>query len=75
MLSFMRGSMYPGEKDTPVTLAQLVDAFRVEDDPIGEFSREQTLCSAEMVLTLAMGHGVQGDINKVTSEFPRGPDG
>ena len=22
-----------------------------------------------------MGHGVQGDLNKVTSEYPKGPDG
>ena len=73
--SFIRRSMYPDEEDAPKTFNQLVEAFSTEDDPLGEYSREQTLCSAETVLTLAMGHGVQGDLDKVTSDFPTGPDG
>ena len=67
--------MYPDEEDAPKTFSQLVEAFSAEDDPLGEYSREQTLCGAETVLTLAMGHGVNGDLDKVTSEFPKGPDG
>ena len=74
-LSSIRKSMYPEEEDAPKTFSQLVEAFSTEDDPLGEYSREQTLCGAETVLTLAMGHGVQGGLNKVTSEFPKGPDG
>ena len=74
-LSLIWKSMYPDEENAPKTFGQLVEAFSAEDDPLGEFSREQTLCSAETLITLAMGHGVQGDLNKVTSEFPKGPDG
>ena len=73
--SLIRKSMYPDEDNTPKTFSQLVEAFSAEDDPLGEYSCEQTLCGAETVLTLAMGHGVQGDFDKVTSEFPKGPDG
>ena len=71
----MRGSIYPEEENAPTTFSQLVDVFCAEEDPLGEYSREQTLCGAETVLTLAMGHEVQGDFDKVTSEFPKGPDG
>ena len=67
--------MYPDEENAPKAYSQLGEAFSAEDDPLGEYNREQTLCGAETVLTLAMGHGVQGDFNKVTSEFPKGPDG
>ena len=63
--SLIRKSMYPDEENTPETFSQLVEAFSAEDDPLGEYSRKQTLCGAETVLTLALGHGVQGDFNKV----------
>ena len=49
--------------------------FCTEEYPLGKYSRGQTLCGTETVLTLAMGHEVQGDFDKVTSEFPKGPHG
>ena len=48
----IRKSMYPDEEDAPKTFSQLVETFSAEDDPLGEYSREQTLCGAETVLTL-----------------------
>ena len=75
VFSSIRKSMYPEEENAPETFNDLVESFGAEGDPLGEFSREQTICGAETVRSLAMGHGVQGDLNKVTSEFPKGPDG
>ena len=75
VFSSIRKSMYPEEENSPETFNDLVESFSAEGDPLDEFRREQTICGAETVLSLAMGHGVQGDLNKVTSEFPKGPDG
>ena len=56
--SLIHRSMYPDEENAPKTFSQLVEAFSTEDDPLGEYSREQILCDAETIQTLAMGHRV-----------------
>lgn len=59
----------------PQTLGELVEVFCADEDPLVGYSRAQTRTGAEAMLTLAMGHGIEGDFQKATSSFPTGADG
>ena len=63
------------EKEPPVTIRELVGVIGADEDPLVGYSHAQTRTGAEVALTLAMGHGIDGDFQKAFSEFPRGPDG
>lgn len=73
-LSSLYGNMFP-QDEVPTTLRELAEVFCVEPGPLLDYSRAQTICGAETALTLCMAHGVQGDFDKVASEFPKGADG
>jgi hypothetical protein len=59
----------------PGSLASLLELLSSVGDPIDELSRVQTIAGAEAMLTLAMGHGVPADFEKITGEFPRDAQG
>jgi len=59
----------------PQTLGELVEVFCSDEDPLVGYSRDQTWVGAQAMLTLAMGHGIEGDFQKATSSFPTGADG
>jgi len=63
------------KKEPPVTIRELVEVIGADEDPLVGYSHAQKRTSAEVALTLAMGHGIEGDFQKAFSEFPRGPDG
>ena len=66
--------VFPG-KGPPATIKELVEVIGADEDPLVSYSHAQTRTGAEVALTLAMGHGIEGDYQKATSEFPKGPDG
>lgn len=57
------------------SFGELVGFLCAEKDPLLGYSSDQTRTGAELALTLAMGHGIEGDYVKATSSFPTGPDG
>ena len=64
--------MFPKAKP-PQELSALVDLFNADRDPLGKYSKAQTVCGAETAL--AMAHGIQGDFVKAVSEILKGTDG
>ena len=62
-------------KEVPNSIGELVDAIGAEEDPLVGYSHAQTRTGAEVALTMVMSHGISGDFQKATSEFPKGPDG
>jgi len=74
-LSSIGEKMFPEQRAQLSSLPSLLGLFASVDDPIDEFSQVQTMAGAEAMLTLAMGHGVSADFEKVTGEFPRDAQG
>ena len=74
-LSSIGEKMFPEQRAQLSSLPSLLELFASVEDPIDEFSRVQTMAGAEAMLTLAMGHGVSADFDKVTGEFPRDAQG
>ena len=70
-LSLIGEKMFPEQHAQLSALPSLLELFASVEDPIVEFSRVQTMAGAEAMLTLAMGHGVSADFEKVTGEYPR----
>ena len=56
-------------------LSALIDLFSADKNPLGKYSRAQTVCGAETALTLSMAHGIQGNFDEAVSEIPKGADG
>ena len=74
-LSSIGEKMFPEQHAQLSALPSLLELFASVEDPIVEFSRVQTMAGAEAMLTLAMGHGVSADFEKVTGEYPRDAQG
>ena len=57
ILFALHGNMFPKAKPSQ-ELNALVDLFSADLDPLGKYSKAQTMCGAETALTLAMAHGI-----------------
>ncbi|KAM0901778.1 hypothetical protein ACQ4PT_019735 [Festuca glaucescens] len=57
------------------SFGELVSFLCALKDPLLGYSSDQTRTGAELALTLAMGHGIEGDYVNAASSFPTGPDG
>ena len=60
--------------EVPSTLDALIGVF-LDTPVLTEFSREQTLCGAETVLTLARAHGIDGDYETAFRGPPKDSNG
>ena len=61
--------------EPPQALGELVEVFCADPDPLVGYSRAQTRTGAEATLMMAMAHGIDGDFQRATSQFPTGADG
>ena len=66
--------MFPDDL-SPATISWLLNWFADEDDPVEEFRQAQTKAGAAGALSLLLAHGVDVDLEKVTSDLPRDGQG
>ena len=66
--------MFPDDL-SPASITWLLNWFEDDDDPVVEFRNEQTRAGAAGALSLVLAHGVEVDLDKVTSGIPSDEQG
>ena len=61
--------MFPDDM-SPASITWLLNWFEDDDDPVEEFRKAQTRAGAAGALSLLLAHGVEVDLEKVTSGLP-----
>lgn len=67
--------MYPEEKDMPETLEGLVAAYGDEEDPMLEYSHEQSTQGAQAAIAMSLASGIKGDFKKAFYGPPKDASG
>ena len=73
-LAHIHSSVFP--KAPPLSsFSELADLFGPGTSTLADYRREHTVRGSQTTFLMLLGHGIEGDFDKVVSGRPRKPDG